>query len=99
MIGRNVELARLAARLGHSSVTVDRSARGLWFVSCTCGWVSTQSVKVEAATGAAVHHVRRQALEVEREARTLGISLDSAVERYRAESRTFTNSGAKPATV
>lgn len=89
--------ALLAARLGHTRVGVEQSARGLWFSSCACGWVSTQTALLVNAAAAAGHHITSQVRTVERDAVANGITLEQAIDRYLANPPTFRDSGARAA--
>lgn len=53
----NGDIASIAARYGHSDVTVEQ--RGQWFVaSCSCGYKSTSRQSQALAVDAAAHHLR-----------------------------------------
>lgn len=54
-------LQTMAQRLGHGQLAVEQTASGArWFSWCICGWVSTTKGSEKDASGAALHHVRKE---------------------------------------
>lgn len=89
--------ALLAERIGHREIGVGQTAQGGWFAYCSCGWVSTISVRLVNAAGAGAHHLTSQVKRVRSDALANGITLEKAIDRYLANPPTFRNSGARAA--
>ena len=72
-------LFEIAHALGHRSPSVYETNRGGFFVTCSCGWISTTSMRFETALQQGVHHVLSAATIVARHAERNGTILTPEV--------------------
>ena len=69
------ELFEIAHALGHRSPAVYETRGGGFFCTCSCGYISTTSMRFPTALQQGVHHVLSAAMVVERDARRTGVQL------------------------
>jgi hypothetical protein len=66
------ELFEIAHRLGHRDPAVYETPGGKFFATCSCGWKSTNRLRLELALEAGVHHALSTAQRAVREANANG---------------------------
>ena len=83
------QLFEIAHALGHRDPAVYETARGGFFATCSCGYISTTRATFVNALQGGVHHVLTAATIVERDARRNGIRLTpEALAQYARRQRT-----------